>query len=251
MKLLKGPMDSKNTAGKSSNFRIGMSTNDDRLDKVVKIFECYSLQRILDIGCDQGKITQLLGKVTNASEVYGIDNNEESVKLTAQRGIKAFKLDIDRESLPFQNNSFDGIFCGELIEHLKDTDNLLDEIYRVLKPSGIAIITTPNLAAWYNRIALLLGFQPFLTDTGYRFYVGKMMWFGETGGEPLRVFTYKALKQTLVLHGFKIVKAKGTYPPIPRHHRLKVLYNILGKAMSIYPGLSAQLIFVVKKEEGK
>ena len=154
----------------------------DRLNKVLTIFGHYKFHRILDIGCGDGKFSLLLKQSAQAQEVYGVDISREAVELANAAGIKAFWSDIDGEPLPFEKDSFDAIFCGEVIEHLLDPDHLLDEIHRTLKPGGIAIITTPNLAAGYNRVALLFGFQPFQADAGYRHYVGKMMKFGNTGG---------------------------------------------------------------------
>lgn len=140
----------------------------DRYNKVIKIFEGYRFKRILDIGGGTGELSLLLGKSCNASEVYCIDILEEAVEIARSRGIKALTVNVDKEPLPFEMDSLDAIFCGEVIEHLLDPDHLLDEIFRVLKPNGIAVLTTPNLAVWYNRIVMLFGFQPFHTHTGYR-----------------------------------------------------------------------------------
>lgn len=63
-------------------------------------------------------------------------------------------------TLPFTSNSLDIVVAGEIIEHLYDTGDFLEEIKRVLKPEGKLIITTPNLAPLANRARILFGFQP-------------------------------------------------------------------------------------------
>jgi len=46
---------------------------------------------------------------------------------------------------------------GETIEHISNTDLLLEEIRRVLKKNGIGIVTTPNLVSFFNRVLFLFG----------------------------------------------------------------------------------------------
>ena len=49
------------------------------------------------------------------------------------------------------DNSVDVFFCGECIEHVEDSNAFLAEVYRVMKPGGIAIFTTPNADPWIYR----------------------------------------------------------------------------------------------------
>jgi len=134
---------------------------EDRHEKVSEVFSTHRFERILDVGCGDGNFSSLLKRACRAKEVYGIDISEKGVESARKNGVKAFQLDIDAEDLPFEDNYFDAIFAGEVIEHLFDTDHFLDEVHRVLKPEGILVLSTPNLASIHNRIALLLGYQPF------------------------------------------------------------------------------------------
>ena len=49
----------------------------------------------------------------------------------------------DGNKLPFASNSFDAIVCTEVLEHVENIDTVINELYRVLKPRGRMIITTP------------------------------------------------------------------------------------------------------------
>ena len=49
----------------------------------------------------------------------------------------------------------------EVIEHLASPDNMIVEVYRILKIGGYLIISTPNLGNWVNRLTMLLGCQPY------------------------------------------------------------------------------------------
>jgi SAM-dependent methyltransferase len=120
--------------------------------------------------------------------------------------------DHNRSPLPFEDRAFDAIFCGEIIEHLVDPDHLLDEIARTLTPDGICVLTTPNLASWVNRIALLLGWQPFYTSVSLRYEVGRPRFLVSDYGcrDHLRLFTLPALRKLLMLHNFDILAVKSS-----------------------------------------
>jgi len=63
----------------------------------------------------------------------------------------------DAVDLPFEDDSFDAVYAGEIIEHVQDTDAALAEWGRVLKPGGTLILSTPNrdrLLSRANRRAM-------------------------------------------------------------------------------------------------
>lgn len=65
-------------------------------------------------------------------------------------------------STDLPDNFVDVFFCGECIEHVEDTNAFLAEVYRVLKPGGLAIFTTPNGEPWAYRqlkIRWCVGFE--------------------------------------------------------------------------------------------
>ena len=65
-------------------------------------------------------------------------------------------------SMALPDESVDVFFCGECIEHVEDTNAFLAEVYRVIKPGGIAIFTTPNGDPWIYRqlkIRWCVGFE--------------------------------------------------------------------------------------------
>lgn len=55
------------------------------------------------------------------------------------------------EQLPFQDNFFDTVTAGELIEHLENPEAFVREVNRVLVRQGFLILTTPNRKSWVNR----------------------------------------------------------------------------------------------------
>ena len=100
----------------------------------------------MDIGCGNGYGSQYLGK----RDYYGIDYYEPCIQEGRRIFPEAHFLCSTLPELPFEDESFDNVLCLEVIEHLKEKEvlRLLDEIHRILKPSGILFISSPN---FYNK----------------------------------------------------------------------------------------------------
>lgn len=106
---------------------------------------------ILDIGCYPYHVGLILEKMGHT--VYGIASIHEPVKHS-----KVFVCNIEKEKFPFKDNFFDMVLCNEVIEHLIQSPlPPLLEMYRVLKPNGLLMVTTPNIVRSINRVKLLLG----------------------------------------------------------------------------------------------
>jgi ubiquinone/menaquinone biosynthesis C-methylase UbiE len=118
-------------------------------------------ERYLDLGCGDGELTREVASLFNAKEVYCVDRDETSLIKAKERGIKIVLADLEINQLPFPGDYFDVVTAFDVIEHLKNPDNMLSEAYRVLKNKGLFILSTPNLASWVNRLLLLFGYIPF------------------------------------------------------------------------------------------
>jgi len=186
---------------------------DGRVKKAARFFAKHltTPNKLLDIGCGVGTVALYLKDALKAREAYGVEIPQSRAEAAKAKGVRALRLDLDQEGIAFPDSSFDAIFCGEVIEHLVDPDRLLDEIGRVLSPKGLCVLTTPNLANWYNRVALALGWQPFDTSVSFRHEVGRPKFLVGAYGcrDHLRVFTYRALRELLSVHDFTVVDVAG------------------------------------------
>lgn len=177
-----------------------------KMKTVTGMFEDHREGRILDIGCGDGLITSLLRDVTGA-EAHGLDISRSAVAKANGKGIRAKALNVDEGSFPFRKNTFDAIFCGDLMEHVFDTEKLLDNMIRVLKPGGYAVISVPNIASWYNRGFLLMGLMPVWIESSLKTYTGNPLI--KDGMGHIHAFTRRSLAELLRLKGFRIESVKG------------------------------------------
>ena len=223
---------------------------DTRLRQVLKVFSAYKFERILDVGCGDGYFTKLLGEVSEAKETYGIEISSEGIESSVKNGVKAVQIDLQEDNFPFEDNYFDAIFCGEIIEHIFNPDYFLQEVYRALKTGGLCVLTTGNLASWHNRLALLLGFEPYGRQLSTRYNVGKFPISGRFEGseqsDHIKVFTLRGLKELLKIYNFKINRIMGS-PPTDQH---KILFplNLVERILSLIPSLSLSVTYVLSKE---
>lgn len=151
--------------------------------------------KVLDIGCYDGTVGSKLIKKGN--DVYGIEINREVIEISKQKGIKVITQDIECQ-FGFENNFFDVVVAAELIEHILDTDFFIEEIKRVLKPDGILVLTTPNIASLGRRLFLLFGRNPYFeASLGYPL---------EAHAGHIRFFTKDLLYGFLKHKGFEILE---------------------------------------------
>jgi 2-polyprenyl-3-methyl-5-hydroxy-6-metoxy-1,4-benzoquinol methylase len=98
--------------------------------------------RVLDVGCGRSLFTEMDARFP--FDVVAGDLNFDSVHARASECPEQHWGVFDASALPFRSGEFDALFAGEVIEHVTDVEVALREWHRVLKPGGVAIITTPN-----------------------------------------------------------------------------------------------------------
>ena len=110
--------------------------------------------RVLDIGCGSGIISTIIKE--NQFDVMGIDISKEALRKYYSRGLRGVVADIE-PSIPAKSDTFDMVWLSEVIEHVKNCENLIREGYRVLKPGGRLYVSTPNSNFFVYRFLYLFG----------------------------------------------------------------------------------------------
>lgn len=203
-------------------FNAAMEENLQNIERMVA--SARPVHTMVDLGCDDGVNAVRFASAAGASEVHGVELVEDRARLATARGIHVVAADLDGR-LPYGDQSFDLVVANQVIEHLSDTDNFLREIHRILKPSGIVVFSTENLASWHNVASLALGWQPFSLTNISDVYVGIGNPLAIHRGERIsfqswqhvRVFAYRGLRELPRSHGLEVTQIRGSgYFPLPR-----------------------------------
>ena len=113
-------------------------------------------KHVLDIGCRYGALSRAY---LQGNEVVGIDVDRWALDQAAGLGIETQWVDAE-EGLPFEDESFDVVVAGELLEHVRDPAALVGEARRVLRPGGTFVGSVPNGFRLKNRLRFLTGRSP-------------------------------------------------------------------------------------------
>ncbi|WP_079913848.1 methyltransferase domain-containing protein [Paenibacillus sp. 32352] len=103
-------------------------------------------KEVLDIGCGRGEFIELLHKEYGVN-VKGIDINNDMIDYCKERGFNVELIDAIDYLEKLNDNSLDGIFMAQVIEHLTSEQamSLINSVYRVLKPGGLFVVETINV----------------------------------------------------------------------------------------------------------
>lgn len=161
--------------------------------------------KVLDIGCGDMHFSTLMPQF----EWLGVDINTDMAKG------KALTHDIMQTPYPLEAQSFDAIVCSEVLEHVWDLKIVHREAKRLLKRTGVYIISTPNFM-WIEHF--LNNFTQLITDHNKSWTL-----------EHIRQYTSGTHQKYLNECGFGVDKVAGADPTYSAHmgHAVKVLYENL------------------------
>ena len=121
-----------------------------RLLKAYYLARDYTHGELLEVGCGEGRGVEMLQK--GSKSFTAIDKIGEVIERLSQRYPDGTFI---QASIPpfsaLEDDRFDLVVSFQVIEHIKNDKLFLQEIYRVLKPGGIALITTPNIKKTLTR----------------------------------------------------------------------------------------------------
>jgi 2-polyprenyl-3-methyl-5-hydroxy-6-metoxy-1,4-benzoquinol methylase len=109
--------------------------------------------RILDYGAGVGQLTRRLLALQRFHSVSAADIMGAPNDLSGK--VEWIEQDLN-SAVPGHDGEFDVVVAAEVIEHLENPRFMIREIFRLLRPGGAAIVTTPNNESWRSLIALLV-----------------------------------------------------------------------------------------------
>jgi 2-polyprenyl-3-methyl-5-hydroxy-6-metoxy-1,4-benzoquinol methylase len=111
--------------------------------------------RLLDLGCSNGALAERARAVGH--RVVGVDLAE--LRGTAERVDRLVRADLDH-GIPDEvgeDGPFDVVLAGDVLEHVRDPERVLDQARDLLAPGGRLIVSVPNFGHWYVRLRTVLG----------------------------------------------------------------------------------------------
>jgi len=145
---------------------------------------------VLDVGCATGSNTSNI--TSKGHRVTGVDISENAIEKYKARGFDGHVMDISA-GLDFADESYDLVFCSEVIEHLVRPEELVREFARVLRPGGRLVLSTPNSAFWAYRFLGLFGIT--VTELQHPMH--------------LRFFSKRSLTRALTCEGLAVEQVLG------------------------------------------
>lgn len=230
--------------GKAEYFRYHRYRFAAMLAAMLRIAEPAGAPRVLEIGVTPGHYTQLL--VGAGYRVSGIDLDPDTrAALWTRLQVDVANVNLEREGLPYRDQTFDWVVFSEVIEHMRFTPlTLLREFRRVLKPGGRLIISTPNelyLKSRLRTIARAFGWQSLSTRQEFRtmmalegdaiytthariYTMAELHWLLEQAGFTVELRSYEAAYEWVGVEARRLLTA-------PHRVLIKTLFALLTKLL--------------------
>jgi len=194
---------------------------------------------IVDVGCGDGSALAIAAGHNPGHRFAGVDWSGDALRRAHALGLTVLRAAVTAPGLPVADGAADVVIMSELIEHLVDPDGAIAEVRRVLRPGGSLLLSTPNLAAWYNRGLLAVGIQPVFSEVSLRGVFGRP---GRVVAGHLRLFTRRALTEFLTASGFRCVTVAGA-----RYHDVPRPLGPLDRAFCRWPSAASILLVHARK----
>ena len=123
-------------------------------------------ERVLDLGCGDGKLLRYL-RETKGVFGYGVEIDHESVLGCIRNGVDVIQIDIEGGLSGFENQSFNHVIISQALQAMHATERILNEMLRVAEE---AVVSFPNFAFRTNRNAIAEGHMPVSEDLPYAWF---------------------------------------------------------------------------------
>ena len=148
-------------------------------------------ERVLDLGCGAGRFVAALRDA--GADAVGVELAEAALQRARANASGAdLRLVEGDGSLPLEHASIDFVWCSEVLEHVADTEHLLLEVRRVLRPGGRLLVTVPFHGRAKGALIALVRFDRHFDPLG----------------QHLRFYTRTSLRTTLERSGFERVQVR-------------------------------------------
>lgn len=190
---------------------------------IINKFPTYSEMISVELGANKGLLSSQIAKKVKqhvaVDQIYpDLAGNSTPIRLDLNTNFSNF----------LEKETFDCCIALDVIEHMNDPENFLNETHNIMKTNGKLYISTANICYFPVRVSLLLG----------QFNYGKKGILDKT---HKRLFSIRGLRKLIVQSGFRVEKIVGFAPPltdlISDHWLMRFLEKIHSALAQIYPKL--------------
>ncbi len=139
-----------------SNLWLSLKIIKFRLIRKSPFFEIFMRgKKVLDVGCGKAELLK-----NDKKNIFGLEINRDLVERAKSEGLKVIQGNVTH--LPFEDNSFDVVFCRNVIEHLfpNEAYKMFKEIKRVLKGGGLILLISPMPKNIWNTFGHIKPYPP-------------------------------------------------------------------------------------------
>jgi ubiquinone/menaquinone biosynthesis C-methylase UbiE len=188
----------------------GLEPSDFALRRGFLLDRVGAGERVLDVGCGEGRFTAELARV--GARVVGIDVAEEPLRRARARHPELdLRLVGDGRGWELADADFDLVWAGEVIEHVADTAAWLSEVRRVLRPGASLLLSTPA----HGRLTLM---RLALSRRAFADHFDPL-------GDHLRFYSRETLTRLIGDFGFERIEVRSAGGP-PGARRLLLAHAI-------------------------
>lgn len=220
-------------------------------------FKALQNKDVLEIGVGCGSHAQLLTQ--HSRSFTGIDITDYAVKCTSTR-LKSLELPgkitkMDAERMQFPDNSFDLVWSWGVIHHSSDTRKVLEQIHRVLRPKGEAIIMVYHRSWWNTYIRGGIFYGILKGELFKRKSIDRIIQY-HTDGALARYYKINEWKE-LVSDFFQVNKivilgSKSQLVPLPycnlKRFFMNIIPNAFGRFVTNHPSMGFLLVSKMVKK---
>jgi 2-polyprenyl-6-hydroxyphenyl methylase/3-demethylubiquinone-9 3-methyltransferase len=192
----------------------------------------FKNKKTLDVGCGGGFLSEELSKI--GLDVTGVDPSKESISIASEHAIKNNLNIAYRESfgekLPFDDSTFDMVFCCDVFEHVNDVSKIISEISRVLKKGGLLLFDTIN-RTMISKIMMIY----FMQECRFTSFISNGLHVWEMFIKPEELKSI-CLEKNILLNDLKGITPKHISPSIIinfyKASRKKISYKELAERLN-------------------
>lgn len=112
---------------------------------------CPNFQSLLEIGCGTGYVLSGISKKFPHSNLFGSEIFTAGLSFASERLPLVKLMQMDARNIPFENE-YDVIGAFDVLEHIKEDEEVLSQVYSALKPEGVMLLTVPQHAWLWSPI---------------------------------------------------------------------------------------------------